>query len=85
MNQPSLTFGQKGLLFTLYGLIALMIIFSLISLRNLGQEGYARCLEKRCAAVGEEQCQKLREVSSCCLGAGGDVVVQNNQYGCAYN
>ncbi len=82
MESP--TPAQKALLVLLYGLVLLMIVFSLMSIRNLGQEGYVRCIEKRCTAVGEEQCQKLREVSSCCLGAGGEVAISNNQYVCNF-
>ena len=84
MEHPTLTIVQKGLLIALYGLLALMIIFSFLSLRNLGKEGYEKCMQKRCSIVGEASCQKLREVSSCCLGAGGKVLIQNNQYRCGF-
>lgn len=84
MEHQPLTVAQKGLLFALYGLVALMVIFSIISLHNLGQEGYQNCMEERCSLVGEERCQKLREVSSCCLGAGGKVGISDNQYRCGF-
>ncbi len=84
MEHQPLTLPQKGLLFTLYGLLGLMIVFSIMSLQNLGQEGYQKCMEKRCSLVGDERCQKLREVSSCCLGAGGKVGISDNKYGCGF-
>ncbi|HLC71568.1 MAG TPA: hypothetical protein VJI32_06155, partial [Candidatus Nanoarchaeia archaeon] len=80
----SLTRNQKGLLAALYGLLLLMVIFSIMSIRNLGDDGYGHCLEKRCATVGLENCQKLREVSSCCFGAGGKVAISDNNYICTF-
>ena len=82
--ESKLTYAQQGLLILLYGLVLLMVVFFVMSIRNLGEEGYQRCMEKRCTAVGHEQCQKLREVSSCCLGAGGNVGIADNRYICTF-
>lgn len=55
----------------LYGSIMLLIIFSLLATRNLGQDGYERCVEQKCQERGENFCTKVRELNNCCMGAGG--------------
>ena len=75
---------QKGLLILLYGLIALMVLFSLLAIRNLGQDGYDRCIEKKCAWKGQEFCTKVREVTNCCVGAGGELGVTASGYSCIF-
>ena len=69
---------KKILLYCLYSLLVLMIIFSLLSLRNLGKEGYQQCVEKKCEMKGEKFCSKLRELNTCCAGAGGTLAGVNN-------
>lgn len=68
---PTLTISQKILLGLLYGLIALMIIFSFHAAGNVGEEGYNKCVQKKCSERGENYCSKPRELSNCCQGAGG--------------
>ncbi len=70
-----LTKSQQGLLYLLYGLVALMVIFSILAVRNLGEEGYQQCIQKKCERKGPEFCSKQREISNCCQGAGGELVV----------
>ncbi len=83
--ENGLSLAQKGLYVALLALVALMIIFSFISLENRGMEGYNRCIERKCRIAGEEHCTKFREVNNCCLGAGGRVAVVDNVYSCAFN
>lgn len=77
--------GQKLLLSLLYLLMAVMIVFSLLAAGNLGQEGYDRCIQKKCDGKGQEFCSKAREVSNCCQGAGGEMVVTAQGYSCAFS
>lgn len=79
-----LTKAQRGLLYTVYGLIALMIIFSILAVRNLGEEGYQQCLQKKCERKGPEFCSKQREISNCCLGAGGELAIVEGKLTCVF-
>lgn len=81
----SLSFAQKGLYTTLLALVALMILFSLMSLKNRGMEGYNQCIQAKCERAGEEYCTKFREVNNCCLGAGGNIVLVENAYSCTFS
>lgn len=83
-EQIKLTLPQKLLFVVLCCLLLLMVVFSLLALRNLGQEGYDRCIQQKCAATGEAFCGKFREISNCCLGAGGKVGIDGSQYGCGF-
>ena len=76
---------QKGLYVTLLALVALMIIFSFMSLKNRGIEGYNQCIQDKCELAGEEHCTKFREINNCCLGAGGRVAMVGNAYSCVFN
>jgi hypothetical protein len=80
----SLTLWQKGLLYVLYGLIILMIIFSLIAMGNRGQEGYDKCIQKKCELKSQEFCSKPREISNCCEGAGGQLGQMNGEWKCVF-
>jgi len=73
-----LKLSQKVLLGSLYLLILLMIFFSLLAVRNTGEEGYQQCVEKKCEAKGEKFCSKVRELGNCCAGAGGNLATANN-------
>ena len=70
--------SQKILLYLIYGLLILMIIFSLMARKNLGEEGFNNCVQEKCAEKGPEFCSKFREINNCCEGAGG-VTAQNEQ------
>ena len=76
---------QKILLFSLYGFIGLMIVFSFLSLKNIGQDGYDQCIQKKCDERGETFCSKQRELSNCCQGAGGELGIIDNKLGCVFN
>ncbi|HLD80256.1 MAG TPA: hypothetical protein VJA18_06885 [Candidatus Nanoarchaeia archaeon] len=76
--------AQKTLLFSLYGLVALMIVFSVMAIQNVGEEGYNRCIQKKCETRGEAFCSKFREINNCCEGAGGNLAVVDNQYKCVF-
>ena len=80
-----ISLAQKSLLFVLYGLIVLMIIFSLNAMKNVGEDGYDNCIQKKCEKSGEEFCQKFREINNCCLGAGGQVAQSNNGLACVFD
>ncbi len=81
-NIHTLKLPQKILLGTLYFLVLLMVIFSMLAIQNTGEEGYLQCVEKKCEAKGEKYCSKARELSNCCAGAGGTLAgVSNPQPG----
>lgn len=74
----NLNMSQKVLLGSLYFLIALMVVFSLMAIQNTGEKGYQQCVEKKCEAKGEKFCSKLRELNNCCYGAGGTLAGVSN-------
>ena len=78
------TTTQKLLLVLLYGLIVLMIIFSVLAIKNIGEEGYNRCIQEKCEKGGQEYCSKTREIDNCCMGAGGTLAVSNGNYVCVF-
>lgn len=80
----NITWLQRGLLLLLYGLIALMIIFSFMAAQNLGQEGYDHCIKEKCDTKGEAYCTKYREISNCCQGAGGQIASDDQKYICTF-
>jgi len=80
-----LNLSQKVLLLILYGLIILMVIFSMGAMKNIGKEGYDACVQKKCIAKGDEFCQKFREINNCCLGAGGNVAQGNEGLICIFD
>ena len=77
--------AQKVLLITLYFFICLIIIFSIMAIRNNGKEGFDKCIEWKCEEKGEAFCNKYREVNNCCLGSGGEIVATNQGYGCNFS
>ena len=79
-----LTKAQRGLLYTLYGLVAVMVIFSILAVRNVGEEGYQQCLQNKCERKGPEFCSKQREISNCCQGAGGELGVAEGKLTCVF-
>ena len=85
MESPSPTKAQQGLLYILYGLVVLMLVFSVLALKNHGSEGYNQCIQKKCEIGGQEFCNKLREINNCCLGAGGKLAVVDNKTDCVFN
>ena len=81
---PQLTFAQKVLLLSLYGLLALMVIFSFLAANNTGKEGYDHCVQKKCTERGENYCSKPRELSNCCQGAGGTLGQSDGKLECIF-
>jgi len=79
-----LTLAQKILLLCLYGLFMLMIIFSVLAVKNIGKQGFDRCIEKKCQDGGEQFCAKFREVNNCCLGAGGATAMSSSKAICVF-
>lgn len=79
-----LSWGQWALLAIVYGLVALMVIFSLLASQNVGQAGYDRCVQEKCEQRGEAFCNKVKELNNCCQGAGGQLGVINNEYSCVF-
>ena len=75
---------QRWLWYFLLGLLALMVFFSLLAIKDKGKQGYDRCVAEKCATRGEDYCHKFRELSNCCLGAGGEMAVANQQYECGF-
>ncbi len=86
-----LKLAQKILLGSLYFLIILMIIFSLLAVLNTGENGYKQCVQQKCDKKGEQFCSKLRELANCCSGAGGTLSTVSNpnqgesSYTCLFN
>lgn len=80
----ALTVSQKILLGSLYSLIALMVIFSLMATKNSGQEGFTRCMNKEVNIYGEEIFNKYKHVNNCCLGAGGKTAQSSQGYSCVF-
>ena len=82
--EPSLSYAQKGLLFILYGLMVLMVVFSVLALKNKGADGYNKCIQQKCEQKGQEFCSKQREIMNCCAGAGGKLAVVDNKLDCTF-
>ena len=76
---------QKPLFYFLLALIALMIAFSVIAIKDKGQEGYLRCVQKKCDEVSQDFCNKVRERNNCCQGAGGELGQNSEGYVCLFN
>ncbi len=83
-QKPKLTVPQMVLLGVLYGLVILMIVFSLLAAKNSGQQGYDKCMKEKCAERGDALCSKPREINNCCLGAGGEMAASGNGYVCVF-
>ena len=81
---PTLTLAQKILWCSLYGLIALMVLFSFLAVKNIGKEGYDLCVQKKCTERGENYCSKPRELSNCCQGAGGTLGQSDGKLVCGF-
>jgi hypothetical protein len=77
--------SQNVLFWGMISLLILLLIFSLLSLQNLGREGYDRCISEKCEKGGDAYCSKAREISNCCEGAGGELGVVNGKYDCVFN
>lgn len=85
MKWKHLSLSQQILLFVLYSSLILVIIFSLMATQNTGYDGYNSCMKANCAEKGPG-CYKIREISNCCLGAGGELgVINNNNYTCIFS
>ncbi|HLC19493.1 MAG TPA: hypothetical protein VJK72_01140 [Candidatus Nanoarchaeia archaeon] len=75
---------QKPLYYFLLGLVALMIVFSVLALKDKGQDGYLQCVQKKCDEVSQDFCQKAREQNNCCQGAGGQLAQSADGYACVF-
>ncbi len=81
----ALTVSQKILLGSLYALIALMVIFSLMATKNSGQDGFNKCMNKEITMYGEGIVNKYKHVNNCCLGAGGKTAQSSQGYSCVFD
>ena len=75
---------QKPLFYFLISLILLMIVFSVLSIKDKGQEGYQRCVQKKCDEVSQDFCNKAREQNNCCMGAGGQLAQSADGFSCVF-
>ncbi|HLC81615.1 MAG TPA: hypothetical protein VJH68_03075 [Candidatus Nanoarchaeia archaeon] len=76
---------QLALLILLYSLLALMLIFSIQARKNIGQDGYDRCIEEKCQQ-SQRYCEKPREIENCCSGAAGKRVLSSEgKYTCSFS
>jgi len=62
-----------------------MIVFSVLAIKDKGQEGYLQCVQKKCDEVSPDFCNKVREKSNCCQGAGGELGQSPDGYVCIFN
>lgn len=76
--------AQKILLLILYGLIILMVVFSIIAIKDKNYQGYKRCIDEKCKIKNEQFCSKYREINNCCLGAGGKIVQVSDGFDCIF-
>ena len=74
----TITRTQKIVLYVLYALLVLMVIFSFLALRNVGEQGYKQCVQEKCDTKGDAFCSKLRELDNFCAGAGGKLAGISN-------
>jgi hypothetical protein len=81
--EPKQHWSQKALLYCLYGLIGLMVAFSVLAIKDKDFDGYQQCMQEKCAEDPED-CSKLREINNCCLGAGGEVGRAGDEYTCVF-
>ncbi|HIG92821.1 TPA: hypothetical protein HA242_06825 [Candidatus Woesearchaeota archaeon] len=79
------TNSQRILLLVLYGLIALMIFFSVLSIKDKSLDGYNNCIQEKCERKSQAFCQKPREIMSCCQGAGGQLTQNGAQLTCVFS
>jgi hypothetical protein len=82
--EKKLSKGQTVMLLVLYALIVLMIVFSTVSGKNSGQEGYDKCIEWKCQKKGDEYCSKAREINNCCSGASGELTSLEGELICVF-
>ena len=80
----ALTISQKILLGSLYSLIALMIVFSVMAAKNVGLDGFKKCMNKEVIIYGEEIYSNYKHVNNCCLGAGGKTAQSSSGYSCVF-
>ena len=81
----NLTKLQNPLFYFLLGLMALMIVFSVLAIKDKGQEGYLQCVQQKCEEVSQDFCNKFREKNNCCMGAGGQMAQQGNELVCVFS
>ena len=77
------TIWQKALLIFAYGLILLMIIFSIMAITGKGRDYFDKCIQEKCGR-SDEHCNKAREIYNCCKGAGGELTSKNGGPRCAF-
>lgn len=83
-SQKNTSVAQKALFYVLCGLFVLMIVFSLMAIKDKGKAGFERCVQEKCAKHGEAFCAKPREVDNCCKGAGGETWVSGSKAECVF-
>lgn len=78
--------SQQILLLMLYGLLILVIIFSIIAaINNFGEKGMQKCMDKLVEKKGNESlAKKPRDIYNCCQGAGGKIA-QDGSYTCIFD
>ncbi len=80
------TTSQKILLYLIYGLVLLMVLFSLIAIKDKNFSGYRKCVDNKCKLKDEAFCNKAREQMACCTGAGGKLALDSqNKFTCLFS
>ena len=79
-----ITLAQKILYFILLSLLVLMVIFTFKSLEHRGESGFEACIQNKCEFGGVKYCNKAREISNCCLGAGGKIKYSQKGANCFF-
>ncbi|HLC75311.1 MAG TPA: hypothetical protein VJH88_05675 [Candidatus Nanoarchaeia archaeon] len=80
----SFTKPQTVLFYVLIALILLMVAFSVLAIKDKGQQGYQQCVQEKCDTKGQDFCQKPREQNNCCQGAGGQLAQNQNGFVCVF-
>ena len=79
-----LSLAQKILYLALIFFVILMLIFTYKVGDHFGQEGYDRCIQKKCD-VDPNWCVKNREIYNCCIGSNGEIGQQEGKIICVFS
>ncbi len=83
-----LSLSQKILLVMLYGLLVLVVVFSVLAaINNFGEKGMQRCMDKLAEKKENKSiAENPKKIYNCCLGAGGKMAQkQDGSYTCVFN
>ncbi|MEK6900386.1 MAG: hypothetical protein AABX05_04655 [Nanoarchaeota archaeon] len=79
---------QKILLILLYGLLALMVFFSIFAaMNNFGEKGMQKCMDQLAEKkINKSLADRPKDIYNCCQGAGGKIAQkQDSSYTCIFD